>query len=311
MVTETLSFEPSGAGEHAFLLIEKKGENTEFVARQLARLAGVRQRDIGYAGLKDRHAVTTQWFSIWLPGTQDPDWSAFESDTIKVLQIVRHARKLKRGALAGNDFELLIRGWQGDKEQLDEQLAAIAFYGIPNYYGEQRFGRQGQNLQKVLALFGGARVKREQRSLYLSAARSFLFNKVLARRVREKSWNRVLSGDALMMDRSHSFFECIEIDETIESRIDNGEIHASGVLWGKGEAVVSAEALTLEQAVIASHPGLAQGLIDQAVVMDRRTLRVNVRALQWQFIADDQLRLRFNLPAGSYATALLREIIEI
>lgn len=310
-VFEMLAFEPSGDGEHAFLLIEKTGENTEYVARQLARFAGVRQRDVGYAGLKDRHAVTTQWFSVWLPGKQEPDWFEFESDTVKVLQTVRHARKLKRGALAGNGFELLVRDWQGDRDRLAGQLTAIENGGIPNYYGEQRFGHQGRNLDKALELFAGARVKRELRSIYLSAVRSFLFNQVLARRVAAGNWNKALVGDALALDRSRGYFKTSVIDETIDNRARACEIHPTGVLWGAGAADVGSETLALENAVIGAFPDLAQGLVNEGLAMDRRALRVNVENLQWRFVADDQLKLSFSLPAGSFATALVREIIEI
>ncbi|MGR9114310.1 MAG: tRNA pseudouridine(13) synthase TruD [Gammaproteobacteria bacterium] len=310
-VKERMSFEPSGFGEHAFLLVEKTGENTEYVARQLARFAGVRQRDIGYAGLKDRHAVTTQWFSVWLPGKQDPEWSELESDAVKVLQSVRHERKLKRGVLIGNNFQILIRDWQGDKERLVEQLIKIKTGGIPNYFGDQRFGLNGQNVDKALALFGGIRVKREQRSMYLSAARSFLFNQILARRVTDHTWNKALTGDALALAGSNSFFKWTEKDETIDSRIDACELHPTGVLWGAGQPDSGAEVLAFEHAVIKRFPVLAKGLIDQKVDMGRRSLRVNVEDLRWQFITDNQLQLNFNLPAGSFATALIREIIEI
>ncbi|MBL6986147.1 MAG: tRNA pseudouridine(13) synthase TruD, partial [Methylobacter sp.] len=177
VVMENLSFEPSGAGEHAFLQIQKKGENTEFVARQLSRFAGVRQRDVSYAGLKDRYAVTTQWFSVWLPGKAGPDWTQFETNTIKVLHSVRHAKKLKRGVLSGNSFKLVIRDWQGDQAKTIQQLEQIKANGIANYFGSQRFGNQGQNVNKALAMFEGAKVGREQRSIYLSAARSYLFNR--------------------------------------------------------------------------------------------------------------------------------------
>jgi tRNA pseudouridine13 synthase len=176
IVYESLAVEPSGEGEHVFLQIQKTSENTEYVARQLARFANVRQRDIGYAGLKDRHAVTTQWFSVWLPGKSEPDWMAFATDNMKVLHIVRHARKLKRGVLSGNRFEITIRDWQGDQAKTIGQLGLIKANGIANYYGEQRFGNQGQNVNKALTMFRGDKVKREQRSLYLSAARSYLFN---------------------------------------------------------------------------------------------------------------------------------------
>ena len=311
IVKERLSFEPSGIGEHAFLLIEKTGENTEYVARQLARFAGVRQRDVSYTGLKDRHAVTTQWFSVWLPGKQDPDWSEFESDTVKVLQAVRHARKLKRGVLAGNGFELLIRDWQGDKARLVEQLTEIKTGGIPNYFGEQRFGHRGQNVNKALAMFEGARVKREQRSIYLSAARSYLFNQVLAHRVAARNWNQPITGDAFAFDGSHGYFKSGEIDEAIVTRVASLGIHPTGVLWGAGEADVAADALSIESDVIGNFKTLAQGLVDSGLELDRRALRAKVEDLAWYFPTDTELKLSFTLPAGSYATALLREIIEI
>ncbi len=309
IVEEQLSFEPSGTGEHAFLYIQKTGENTEYVARMLARFAGVRQRDISFAGLKDRHAVTTQWFSVWLPGKADPDWTQFESDSIKVLQATRHARKLKRGVLAGNRFKLTIRNWQGDNVKAVEQLQAIKDHGIANFFGSQRFGNQGQNINKALAMFQGAKVGREQRSLYLSAVRSFLFNHILGYRISQGLWNQAVAGDTFSFDGSHSTFKSDQPDDEIFRRLQAGIIHPTGPLWGKGEPGVSAEALAIEENIIADYPELAQGLIASDVEQDRRALRVNVPDLSWQFVTDDVLALEFTLPAGSYATALLKEIV--
>lgn len=310
IVKENLSFEPSGAGEHAFLQIEKKGENTEYVARQLSRFANVRQRDVSYAGLKDRYAVTTQWFSVWLPGKADPDWTLFESDSIKVLQAVRHARKLKRGVLSGNSFKLIVRDWQGDQAKTIRQLEQIKVNGIANYFGSQRFGNEGQNVSKALAMFEGAKVGgREQRSIYLSAARSYLFNLILADRVTEHNWDQALSGDTYQFDLSHSCFQSDRPDAEITRRLAEKEIHPTGVLWGRGNADVSVDALAIEQAVIDTHPQLAQGLMASDVDRDRRALRVNVQDIRWQFIDDAVLELCFTLPAGSYATSVLREVI--
>ncbi len=310
IVKENLAFEPSGAGEHAFLQIEKTGENTDYVARQLARFANVRQRDVSYAGLKDRHAITTQWFSVWLPGKSDPDWALFETDTMKVLQSIRHARKLKRGVLSGNSFRLTIRDWQGDQDKTISQLQAIKTDGIANYYGPQRFGNSGQNVNKAAEMFLGAKVGREQRSLYLSAVRSYLFNHILAYRVAHKSWNQSIPGDTYLFDLSHSFFKSDVPDTEIMRRLSEKDIHPSGALWGKGDVGVSADAKVIEQDVIDAHSQLAQGLIDFSVDSDRRALRANVQDLQWQFIAEDLLELTFTLPAGSYATSVLREIIK-
>ncbi|CCE23154.1 tRNA pseudouridine(13) synthase TruD [Methylotuvimicrobium alcaliphilum] len=310
IVNEMLSFEPSGEGEHVFLLIEKKGENTEFVARQLARFAGVRQRDIGYAGLKDRHAVTTQWFSVWLPGKEAPQWSDFESETITVHRSIRHARKLKRGILSGNRFELLIRDWQGDEKRLEDQLSRIKTCGVPNYFGEQRFGNLGQNVNKALALFEGAKVKREQRGIYLSAARSFLFNHILAERIRLESWNKPVDGDVFIVEGSRGFFKVDQIDPTISMRIDACEIHPSAVLCGQGASEATGEAWAIESAVIERFDFMVRGLFDCGLESARRALRMSLTDLEWRFISRGRLQLKFTLPAGSYATALLREIIE-
>jgi tRNA pseudouridine13 synthase len=309
VVVENLSFEPSGTGEHAFLQIQKIGENTEFVARQLARFADVRQRDIGYAGLKDRHAVTTQWFSVWLPGKADPDWAQLESAPIKVLQVIRHARKLKRGVLSGNRFKILVRDWQGDKAQTERQLQAMKIHGIANYYGPQRFGHDGHNVNKALAMFQGGKVGREQRSLYLSAARSFLFNQLLAARVADASWDQAQADAVYMFDGSHSSFKSELPDADIVRRLADNAIHPTGLLWGLAKPVLALN--TQEQAIIDSYPDLAQGLCAFGVELNRRALRINVPDLQWQFVGENALELMFSLPAGCYATALLREIITL
>jgi tRNA pseudouridine13 synthase len=308
IVEESLAFEPSGSGEHSFLQIQKTGENTEYVARQLARFANVRQRDIGFAGMKDRHAITTQWFSVWLPKGDEPDWQNFETDGFKILSVTRHARKLKRGALSNNRFELTIRQWQGDKTKTIEQLTAIKNHGVPNYYGSQRFGNGGQNVVKALEMFRGAKVGREQRSLYLSATRSFLFNHILSARIENESWATGLDGDVFMIDGSHSCFACETIDNDIRARLVQNNLHPTGALFGKGESRLTGKALVLEQNELELFPELTKGLIAFGLENDRRALRVNVANLSWEF-NDDILKLKFNLPAGSYATAVLRTVI--
>ncbi|QSB02364.1 tRNA pseudouridine(13) synthase TruD [Methylomonas sp. EFPC1] len=308
VVEEILSFEPEGSGEHIFLHIQKIGENTEYVARQLARHAGVRQHDVSYAGLKDRHGRTRQWFSVWLPGKADPDWSAIETDQLQVLQTVRHARKLKRGVLAGNRFTLLIRNWTGEQELAEKQLQQIKAQGFPNYFGPQRFGHHGQNINRALAMFAGAKVKREQRSLYLSAARSYLFNLILARRVEQANWQRAISGDVFKLDGSNSCFTGDTNDVSLSARVEQGDIHPTGIMWGRDGKTATAEAGAIESAVIAANAAVADGLIAFDLEGDRRALRALPQDMAWQWL-DNQLKLSFNLPAGSYATALLREII--
>ncbi|MDQ7089641.1 MAG: tRNA pseudouridine(13) synthase TruD [Methylococcales bacterium] len=304
IVEEQLPFEADGTGEHVFVQIQKQGENTDYVARVLARVAKVRQRDIGVAGLKDRHGLTTQWFSVWLPGKATPDWSEVETETIKVLQSTRHTRKLKRGVLTGNQFQLLIRDFSGDREACQRQLNQIKMLGFPNYFGSQRFGLQGKNIDTVLALFAGTRkIKRPQRGIYLSAARSYLFNQILSHRVENNSWDSALEDDILMFADSNSYFKVTALDDELKQRISQGILHPTGCLYGKGEVLAN------EMNLLTPYDALTTGLVKFDLESDRRVLRVIPQNLQWQFLTPEQLQLRFFLPAGGYATALLREII--
>lgn len=311
IVEEQLPFQAEGEGEHVFLQIEKCGENTEYVARLLARFAGVRQRDVSFAGLKDRHARTTQWFSVWLPGKDDPDWREIETESIKVLQSQRHARKLKRGVLSGNHFKILIREWQGNKLKLEAQLEQIKMHGMPNYFGVQRFGHKGQNVNKALGLFQGEKIKREQRSIYLSAARSYLFNLLLDKRITADNWNQAVNGDVFVFNQSNSYFKTERPDASVLERIKAGEIHPTGMMFGKGELETKEQALEIEQSIIDANQALTDGLIKFDLKSDRRPLRVLLQDLHWEFLSDSELRLCFSLPAGSYATSLLREIVDL
>lgn len=309
-VDEYLSFEPSGSGEHVFVQIRKRSENTEYIARELARFCGVRQRDVSYAGLKDRHAVTTQWFSIWLPGKADPDWSVWQQPNCEVLQHTRHARKLKRGVIAYNQFRLRIRDWQGDRNAVEHRLTQIQQQGFPNYFGEQRFGHQGKNLQQALSMFQGQRVKPEQRSIYLSALRAFLFNEVLSKRIADKTWLNPLDGDVLMFADSHSYFKIDVLDKGILDRMVSGDLNITGPLWGRGILATDGAARELESKLTLDYPEYCLGLEQADLEPDRRALCVRPKELCWQWLDEGRLELYFCLPAGSYATALLREFLE-
>ena len=140
-VDEVLGFEPDGAGEHLFVQIEKTGANTPWVASRLADMAGVSPRDVSYAGRKDRHAVARQWFSIWLPGRCDPVWDNADIEGVQILKSMRHGRKLRRGALAGNCFVIVVRQLEGPQSELEKRLLHIRDSGVPNFFGPQRFGR--------------------------------------------------------------------------------------------------------------------------------------------------------------------------
>lgn len=205
-VDELPAFEPSGEGEHLLLTIRKRGANTVHVAKVLAKWAGLPDMAVSYAGMKDRHAVTTQRFSVHLPKRVAPDPALLASDEIEVVESTWHNRKLQRGALAGNRFKLVLRDVQGDAAAIEERLSHIASRGLPNWFGEQRFGRDGGNVPAALAMFGGRRMRPDQRSLLLSAARSALFNQVLAARVEQGNWDAPLDGEVWMLDGSRSVF---------------------------------------------------------------------------------------------------------
>lgn len=311
-VDELLPFEASGEGGHAMLQIEKTDSNTDWVARQLAQFAGVDDVAIGYAGQKDRHAVTTQWFSINLEGHDEPDWSTFVADDCRILTICRHNKKLKRGALLGNQFNLILTGLQGTQQAWQQSLETIQAQGVPNYFGEQRFGHHGANLDKAQRWFesGIKPRKRQQRSMILSAARSWLFNLVLSERVKQGNWQQWLAGDAMQLDGSHSVFVPEAEDKAISHRLAAFDIHPTGPLWGRGSTQNQADSQFFEQAVLADWQSWRQGLEQAGLKQERRALRVLPNAMRWQFDADT-LALSFSLPAGSYATAVLRELADI
>ncbi len=310
-VHEVLGFEPDGSGDHALLLIQKRNTNTEWLARNLAKFAGVKQVDIGYGGLKDRNALTSQWFSVNLSGKTEPDWAQLESADTRVLRVARNRRKLKRGAHHGNRFVITLRDLDGDASELEARLHAVRAHGVPNYFGEQRFGIAANNIEHARAMFAGEIqvTDRHKRGLYLSAARALLFNAVLSRRVTDCSWNTALPGDALMLDGTHSFFIAEVIDATLKQRVHSGDLHPAGPLWGRGASAARLEARSLEEAVLSAYALFCAGLEHAGLEQERRALRLLSQQLVWEFGPERTLRLEFMLPSGSYATTLLRELV--
>jgi tRNA pseudouridine13 synthase len=308
-VEEILGYEADGEGEHALLWVEKREANTDWVARELARFANVPPVNVGYAGLKDRHAVTRQAFTVQLAGKPDPDWGAFPHNEIKVLASTRHKRKLKRGALRGNRFVLVLRDAHGDRTRAEHVLQSIATRGVPNYFGEQRFGREGGNVAQARAMFAGRRVDREKRSILLSAARSHIFNSVLAARVERDVWDKPLEGEIWSLAGSRSWFGPEPFDDVLAARLAQGDIHPSGPLWGQGELPASGEAGELEREVSAAFGDLAAGLVAARMDQERRPLRLLPKELRWRWLEDETLELIFELPAGAYATVVARELI--
>jgi tRNA pseudouridine13 synthase len=310
-VEEILGYDADGVGEHVLLWVEKRGANTDWVARELAKFAGVPQVAVGYAGMKDRHAVTRQTFSVQLAGKPDPDWSTFPHAEVKVLAATRHSRKLKRGALRGNRFVLVLREVEGDRAAAEQVLQQIAVRGVPNYYGEQRFGREGGNVEQARAMFGGRRVERDKRSFLLSAARSHIFNNVLAARVERDAWDKPLDGEIWSLAGSRSWFGPEPFTDVLAERLVRADIHPSGPLWGQDEPPTQAEAGALEREIGAANSDLAAGLAAARMDQERRPLRLLPKDLKWRWLDDASLELSFELPAGAYATVVVRELATV
>jgi len=185
--------------------------------------------------MKDRHAVTRQWFSVRRPAGTPADWSALEVEGAQVLEVSRNNRKLRRGAHSGNQFRIVVRGSANSDpetsgELVQQRTRTIVEQGVPNYFGEQRFGREGGNLQLAEALFAGKRLKRDKRSFALSSARAWLFNQVLQQRVEAGTWSELQAGDVAALDGSGSIFAVEELDETLEKRCRELDLHPTGPL---------------------------------------------------------------------------------
>jgi tRNA pseudouridine13 synthase len=309
-VDEVLGFEPSGEGQHALLLIRKNGLNTDDISRRLVRLSGCRPVDVGFSGLKDRHAVTTQWFSVALGAGEPPDWTQLNSEAVQVLQVQRHHRKLRRGTAKGNRFHIRLTGLRGARAVADERLEQLRQHGAPNYFGEQRFGRDYGNVAMAEQLFAGQlkRVRAHQKGLYLSAARAQIFNQYVAQRVAQNTWNQALPGDLLQLNGSHAWFAATRIDADIERRIVEHDVHPSGPLWGAGALPSSGAVAAAEQSLGECFAAWCQGLAAFGLKQERRALRMDLQQLRWEW-CDEALCVDFHLSSGCFATAALRELV--
>ena len=312
VVAEDLGFAPDGDGAHLLLKVRKRNANTGWVAQELARALGCHVRDIGFAGLKDRRAVAIQWFSVPATPRSLADAAALKNPEFAVLQVHRHRRKLPRGALAGNAFTIRIRGYTGSAAVLRARCEAIAHAGVPNYFGPQRFGRDASNLARLAAM-GNAPAEPPLRrgrpdSFVLSAARSLIFNAVVGERVHAGSWDTLAVGDVANLDGRGSVFAVAELTPDLPQRLAQLEVHPTGPMWGIGELMSRGPVRDLEQRTAVELATACQYAIDAEVRQERRSLRLRVRDLQWQQDPDGVL-LQFWLRSGSYATAVLRELL--
>lgn len=280
-VVEQATHEPDPGGEHLLLWIEKRSRTTRDVARQLADQFGLAVHDVGYAGMKDKAAITRQWFSVAVPGTPE-----IELDGAVVSATLRGRRKLRRGDLTGNAFALTLRQIDvpAASSVLAERLGALADRGVPNYFGPQRFGHD--NLEQAIAWLPRRRRERNafRRGLYLSVLRSFLFNEVLAARIREQTW-------------------------AVAASADGDAIEPTGPLWGRGRNPSSGAQAALEQAALAPHAEITEALEFAGLTQQRRPLQLSLDKLDWGY-DDGVLTMEFELPPGGYATSVLRELGE-
>jgi len=308
-VEEQLAFEPGEGGEHAWLLVRKRGMNTDDVAWALARHAGVRRGAVSFSGMKDRHAETVQWFSVQLPGREDPDWSAPADAQWAVVRAVRHGRKLRPGTHRRNRFAIRVRELNADPDSLEARLRAVRAGGFPNYFGPQRFGHKGENLRKARRqLVDGERDAGRARGIHLSAARAWLFNRILDCRVADGTWCSPRPGDALMLAGTHSVFEFRGDEPDIAERIQQLDLDVTGPLWGIGRQPVSDEMAARERTWLSEEAALAQALEAIGMAARRRSLRAAAADLAWSR-SGDTLDLAFSLPSGAFATSLVRELL--
>ncbi|MFT4517745.1 MAG: tRNA pseudouridine13 synthase [Halioglobus sp.] len=322
-VQEQLGFELSGAGEHVFLYLQKRELNSLDLLERLSKLSKVAQRDIGYCGLKDRNAVTQQWYSIGLAGQPEPQWKELEEEgDVQVLQVARHTRKLRRGVHKANRFKLQLRNLSGDLEALEARLEQVREHGVPNYFGGQRFGRNGSTLtqarrwmldeqgaQEKSSRKRSRKITRSKRGLYFSALRSFLFNELLAARVENGDWNKVGQGDVAFLNGTRSFFSCEDVDAQLETRAASGDIHPGLPLWGRGDSPAGPERVAQQTKILSSCRDICDFLEASDLELGWRPTRLLPDDFCWRFCDDDTLQLEFSLGAGSYATALLGELV--
>lgn len=343
IVTEMMDVEPSGEGEHYWLDITKTRLNTDAVAKSLARFSGVANRDVGYSGMKDFHAVTRQWFSVWRPKGEALDWSTYQFDGVQVNQVVKHNRKIRRGTHKTNHFQIRVLGLviketaelenlgveniETEKEAaedvirlLDKRLNKIRKTGVPNYFGAQRFGRGANNLPQALAMFAGSkRVKdRNLRGILLSSARSWLFNSVVSARVKAATWLSLYIGETVNLNGSNSTFSVVDLEaETV--RLNALDIHPTAPMWGEQNASkktdkasrdhqVATELVELEKMAMSDYTLLQRGLENARVDYQRRALRLLPIDFTWEYDNDD-LCLSFELQRGQFATSILRELV--
>lgn len=321
VVHEMMDIAFDGVGEHHWLFVQKTNLNTEFVAKLLAKWANIAPSGVGFSGLKDRRAIAYQWFSLHLPKRQAPtlpletflQQTLRDDEHLKILQSHWHTKKLNRGTHKANHFDIALHKVVGNHTAINAQLQHLSTHGVPNYFGEQRFGNDGNNLIQASEFFDKLlctqapyrphKKDRHKHALYISCAKSAIFNALLTQRVQMNCWDRAMEGDVFNLDGTGSVF-CADIDENIINRLKMGDIHPAGILYGKGKRLTTTKALNLENEVLAQFELFTQGLIKIDARLSHRPYRLMIDNLTWRW-QDDTLRLSLTLPTGAFATSVL------
>lgn len=312
LVDEELPFMPDGSGEHLLVQVEKRGHNTAWVGQRLSQFAGIHPRLVSFSGRKDRHAVTRQWFSLQLTARADPDWSQLREEGIRVLASHRHGRKLRAGTHRVNHFVLVLRDMRASPEAVAARVGCIAGAGVPDYFGEQRFGNEAGNLALAHEAVATGRLpsRPEKRGMIISTVRAALFNEILDARVRDGSWNRVLPGEPAMLDGTGGRWCQADDDPALAARCEALDLHPGGLLAGAGATPVTGAVAELEAGIVGRYDGVPEALARWRVEPGRRSLRSRVIGLRHDWMQPGVLRLSFSLWRGSYATAVLRELCD-
>lgn len=317
-VIESLGYSLTGNGEHIYVELEKTGLNTAFVAEQLAKYCQLPLRQVTYAGRKDKFAVTRQWFGIHLPGKENIDWQGFQLPGTNIVQAIRHNKKLRTGQLAGNRFVITLRN-ATHLEDITQRLDLAAKNGVANYYGSQRFGvqrlstalelQQGGNLALAERMLNGETIKnRNKRSMALSALRSWLFNQMLSERIAQQKLFTILPGDVINLTGSNSIFVAEEDFTLLQNRLKRQDISTTVPLWGSGESSAKAQALAMESACVKNYSAITEFLSRQRLTFERRAAIIWPQHLECT-CEGDTLIIQFFLPAGCFATSVLRECV--
>ncbi|WP_040771282.1 tRNA pseudouridine(13) synthase TruD [Novipirellula maiorica] len=311
-VEERLGFEPSGDGEHCLVWVEKSERNTNDVATLIAKKLGLRKRLVSHCGMKDNHAITRQWFSIHLPGQPSPTQDDLADDGIRILNVTRNLRKLHRGSHDGNRFLIRLRECEFSESEAAARWQQISDRGVPNYFGPQRFGRDGGNVDQARRFMSGELDVRDRplRGILISAARSFIFNACVAQRVEQGNWDTPLDGEVFGFTNNRSLVIPGNYRGDEAERVRQKQLELTSPLWGQGDLLSRDQVKRLEQSVVERHPEIIEGLASFNLQQERRVMRLCPEASRLEWEDSRTLVLRFDLPKGTYATSVLRELAD-